>query len=210
MNGDDNSAIYKSIFHFAMESNQCDRRLNSKFIIFRVHSYNMKKLTLAILALISVEAYSNVKLPKIFGANMVLQRGKPIPVWGWADPGEKISVQFNKQTKTVKADKSGKWMVKLDPESAGGPFTFLVKGKNSISLNNVMVGEVWVCSGQSNMEFSVSGAINASQEIAEAKYPLIRQIKVSHSIALTPKDDIASGEWKVCDPETAGDFTAVG
>lgn len=174
----------------------------------------MKKIvSLSLFIIINVSAFANVRLPKIFGDNMVLQRNKQIPVWGWADVNEKVTVQFNHQTKTIKAGKDGRWMVKLDIETAGGPYTLIVKGKNTITFNNVMVGEVWICSGQSNMEFPIEGwgkVMNYQQEEANANYPLIRQIKVPTTISTTPKDDIPSGEWKVCSPQTAGDFTAVG
>lgn len=142
---------------------------------------------------------------------MVLQRNKQIPVWGWADAGEKVTVQFNKQEdKTVKADATGRWMVMLDPEKAGGPYTLTVKGGNTVTFSNVLVGEVWVCSGQSNMEFAVRSAINSDKEIASANFPQIRHIKVPLTVSGIPKDDISSGDWKICSPETAGDFTAVG
>ncbi len=174
----------------------------------------MKKLiTICFLISISLSVFADVRLPKIFGDNMVLQRNKPIPIWGWALPKEKISIQFDHQTKTIKADKNGKWMIKLDNEAAGGPYELIIKGKNTITFNNVMVGEVWVCSGQSNMEFPVEGwgkVMNYQEEIKNANYPLIRQIKVPLTVASTPKDDIPSGDWKVCSPATVGDFTAVG
>ena len=162
---------------------------------------------------ITLSLFANVRLPKIFGDNMVLQRNKEIPVWGWADANEKITVQFNKQTKNVKAGKDGKWIVKLDNETAGGPYQLTITGKNTITFNNVMVGEVWICSGQSNMEFPIEGwgkVANYKEEEANANYPLIRQIKVPLTVSSTPKDDIPSGEWKECSPQTAGDFTAVG
>ncbi len=171
----------------------------------------MKKIFLsAAFFVFCVSAFANVSLPKIFGDNMVLQRNKPIPVWGWATANEKIAVQFNNQTKNIKADKSGKWMVKLDAETAGGPFTLVVKGKNTITISNVLVGEVWLCSGQSNMEFSVKGVINADKEIASANYPMIHHFAVPKTVSAVPKNDITGGEWKVCSPETVGDFTAVG
>lgn len=173
----------------------------------------MKKIcsSVFIMLAVTVSCFANVRLPKIFGDNMVLQRNKQIPVWGWADAGEKVTIQFNKQEeKTVKADASGKWMIMLEPEKAGGPYTLTVKGNNTVTYNNVLVGEVWVCSGQSNMEFRVTQAINSEAEIAAANYPQIRHIKVPLTISTTPKDDIESGDWKVCSPSTAGDFTAVG
>ncbi|HVZ98032.1 MAG TPA: sialate O-acetylesterase [Chitinophagaceae bacterium] len=174
----------------------------------------MKKIiTICSFIFISAPVFADVRLPKIFGDNMVLQRNKPIPVWGWASPKEKITIQFDHQAKTVKADKNGKWMVKLDNEAAGGPYQLIIKGKNTLTFNNVMVGEVWVCSGQSNMEFPVEGwgkVMNYQQEIQNASYPMIRQIKVPLTVASTPKDDIPSGDWKICSPATVGDFTAVG
>jgi len=173
----------------------------------------MKKIcsSVFIMLAVTISSFANVRLPKIFGDNMVLQRNKQIPVWGWADAGEQVTIQFNKQeAKTVKADASGKWMLMLEPEKAGGPYTLIVKGNNTVTYNNVLVGEVWVCSGQSNMEFQVKQAINNAAEIASANYPQIRHIKVPLTVSTTPKDDIESGSWKVCSQQTAGDFTAVG
>jgi len=116
----------------------------------------MTKISLVIALLCAGNPISaNVSLPKIFGDNMVLQRNVPVPVWGWADANEKIEVRFNHQVKTVKAGKDGKWLLYLDPENAGGPYTLIIKGKNLVQVNNVLVGEVWICSGQSNMEWTV-------------------------------------------------------
>jgi sialate O-acetylesterase len=158
-------------------------------------------------------SFAAPKLPKIFGDNMVLQRDRPIAIWGWADAGEKITIQFNKQSKELKAEKNGKWMIRLDAEPAGGPYQLLITGKSTIAINNVLVGEVWICSGQSNMEMPIEGwgkINNYKQEIAAANYPQIRHFKVPNTVSLTPAEDITGGEWKVCSPETAGDFTAVG
>ncbi|KAA9347229.1 sialate O-acetylesterase [Larkinella humicola] len=161
--------------------------------------------------LMALQTWADVRLPKIFGSHMVLQRRKPVPVWGWSDPNEKITVQFNNQTKTTKADKSGKWMVRLDPIEAGGPFALAVAGKkNTVTFDDVLVGEVWICSGQSNMEWVVKSSTNAAQEIQEANYPLIRHFKVPHDLSLSPKDDVLGGEWQAATPETVGNFTAVG
>jgi len=174
---------------------------------------NMKKafLFFALAVIVTVTSFAEVRLPKIFGDNMVLQRNKQIPVWGWASPGEEVTVQFNKQEdKKVKADNTGHWMVMLAPEKAGGPYTLTVKGGNTATYNNVLVGEVWICSGQSNMEFQLHSASNAAEAEAAANYPQIRHIKVPLTVSVTPKDDINGGEWKVCNPQTAGEFTAVG
>src|SRR5689334_5645863 len=116
-----------------------------------------KYIFLLLTILSSIQIFANVSLPKIFGDNMVLQRNRAIPIWGWADANEKITVQFDHQTKTVTADKNGNWRIDLNKESAGGPFQLIVKGNNTITINNVLVGEVWVCSGQSNMEMPIEG-----------------------------------------------------
>jgi sialate O-acetylesterase len=155
-------------------------------------------------------AVADVQLPKIFGDHMVLQRDKPIIIWGWAAPKEKITVLLNKQSKSAVAGKNGEWKISLNPENAGGPFQLIVKGKNTITINDILIGEVWVCSGQSNMEWSVSSSMNASDEIRQANYPTIRHIKIPNTVASEPLRDIKTGEWKVCTPENAGNFTAVG
>ncbi len=133
----------------------------------------MKNLFSFIVILLAAQyGYSHVRLPKIFGDNMVLQRNKLIPVWGWADPNERITVKFNKQIKKSVADAKGKWMIKLNEEQAGGPFELIVTGNNSIRISNVLVGEVWICSGQSNMEMPIEGwgkINNYEKEIAAAK-----------------------------------------
>lgn len=171
----------------------------------------MKKLlSCFLLILFGLSAFPNVQLPKIFGDHMVLQRDREIVLWGWADPKEKITVQFNKQTKTVVAGKDGKWKLNLAAEAAGGPFQLIVKGKNTLTYSDVLVGEVWICSGQSNMEWPVRSSNNAAAEIAQGNFPTIRHIKIPNTIASAPQQDIKSGEWKICSPETVGDFTAVG
>ena len=171
----------------------------------------MKKLCL-ILAVIccSLLSFANVTLPRIFGSSMVLQRNKPIAVWGWADAGEKITVQFNKQIKKTKAAKDGSWKVELQQEAAGGPYQLVVAGKNTIAFEDVLVGEVWICSGQSNMEWSVKNSDSAKREIREADYPMIRHIKVPRTVAASPAKDITGGVWQKADSTTTGDFTAVG
>lgn len=174
----------------------------------------MKKIFIVpVFLLATLSSFSNVRLPKIFGDNMVLQRNKQIPVWGWATANEKITVQLHTQIKTVQADADGKWMLRLDAESAGGPYQLSVSGENKIVVNNVLVGEVWICSGQSNMEMPIAGwgkINNYEQEIANANFPLIRHIKIPNTVNSTPLDDINSGEWKICNPQNAGDFTAAG
>ncbi len=172
----------------------------------------MKKIISFLTTLLLIAtSYANITMPKIFGDNMVLQRNKPISIWGFAAPGEKITVQFNGQSKTTNADKTGKWQVMLSAESAGGPYQLLVKGKNQIAIENILVGEVWICSGQSNMEMPINGwgkINNYEEEIIAANYPQIRHFKVPNIVSTTLKDDITGGDWKICSPATAGDFSA--
>lgn len=168
------------------------------------------KLFCLIALLFSLNGYSQVRLAKIFGDHMVLQRSQPVPVWGWASPNEKITVTINQQIKTTHADKTGRWTVDLDPQPAGGPYDLKVAGKDSLVLHDILLGEVWICSGQSNMEFELSQAMHAAEEIRDANYPQIRQIKIPHTVSMTPKEDIPSGEWTICSPETASGYTAVG
>ncbi|SOD97306.1 sialate O-acetylesterase [Spirosoma fluviale] len=155
-------------------------------------------------------ALADVRLPNVFGSHMVLQRRKPVPVWGWADAGEKVTVTLASQTKTTKAGKDGKWRISLDPMEAGGPYQLLVKGKkNTVTFDDVLAGEVWICSGQSNMEWPLAAAANAKTEIPIANFPNIRQLLVKKDLSLTPKENI-EGNWSVCTPATAPQFTAVG
>ena len=170
----------------------------------------MKKCFVFISLIFSALMCANVKMPLLFSDGMVLQRNKEIPVWGWADANEKVEVRFNKQTKTIQADKNGKWMIKLSAEKAGGPFELTIIGKNKITIKDVLVGEVWICSGQSNMEFQVSKTINAEKEIADSNYPMIRHFGVAQDLSGTPKDDLKAGKWEVSNKETVGNFTAVG
>jgi sialate O-acetylesterase len=171
----------------------------------------MKKIfLLAAVLFYALFSIANITLPRIFGSNMVLQRNKPIPVWGWADPGEKVTVQFNKQVKKAKAGKDGSWKIELNQESAGGPYQLIAIGKNTITMENVLVGEVWICSGQSNMEWSVKNSDNAQREIRESDYPMIRHIQVPKTIAATPAKDITGGAWQKADSSTTANFTAVG
>ena len=154
--------------------------------------------------------FGNARVTAIFSDHMVLQRNKPIPIWGWADPGENVTVEFNRQSKSVITDNKGKWNVSLDPEKEGGPFKLIIKAGNKLTFRDVLVGEVWICSGQSNMEFKVKSGADAEREIAEANYPLIRHFTVPQDISASPKEELTKGHWDVCTPKTVGDFTAVG
>lgn len=172
----------------------------------------MKKIiAVLIVSAFSCSLLANISLPKIFGDNMVLQRDKPVRIWGWAAIGEKVTVQFNQQKKNTKGDKAGKWEILLAPEAAGGPYQLTVQGKNKLVIQNILVGEVWVCSGQSNMEMPIAGwgkINNYEKEIAAADYPMIRQFDVPNTVSTSLKDDVSRGEWKQCNPATAAEFSA--
>ncbi len=157
-----------------------------------------------------ISTNAEVKIPRIFSSNMVLQKGIEIPVWGWANKGEQITVIFNNQSIRTKTDKDGKWSVKLPAQEYGGPFKLTVKGKNTVVFDNILIGEVWVCSGQSNMEWQVANSVNGESEIAVANFPKIRLFTVPKTVAQFPNEDITSGEWVECSPETVGNFSAVG
>jgi len=161
------------------------------------------------LAASAPKVWAEVKLPKILGDNMVLQQQTEVRIWGWADPEEEVTVQFQDQKASTKADAQGRWLVKLRTPEAGGPYELAVAGKNNrLTLRNVLVGEVWVGSGQSNMQWPVSRSDNAQEEIAAAKYPKIRLFSVAHKISDKPLDD-CEGAWVECSPETVGGFSAV-
>ncbi len=160
--------------------------------------------------LLALGGFCQVKLAGIFGDHMVIQRSQSVPVWGWASPNESVTVKFKQQQKETVTDKNGKWRINLDPEPAGGPYEISIQGKSGIILHDVMVGEVWLCSGQSNMEFQLKSVRNADVETSTANYPEIRQIKIPLIASSTPKADIPPAKWDVCSPKTAGDFTAVG
>jgi sialate O-acetylesterase len=168
-----------------------------------------KKWTTLLVLLIAVTVSAEVKLPPLFSNNMVLQQGIEIPVWGWASPGEKVTVTLDKTSISVKTGKDGKWQVKLPVMNYGGPFTLKVKGKNQVTFENVMIGEVWICSGQSNMEFQLMNANNAEAEIAASNHPNIRLFTVKRRISQTPQHNLEEGEWVECSPVTSPRFSAV-
>ncbi len=162
-------------------------------------------LALALLTLAAAPR-AEVRLHALFGDHMVLQRDIAAPVWGTAAPGEEVVVSIAGQKKAARADAEGKWMVRLDPMKAGGPHEM---GVGSATLRNVMVGEVWICSGQSNMAMTVQRAANPEEEIAAAKHPKIRLFTVPRRPADAPQRDV-EGSWAECSPETVGGFSAVG
>ncbi|MHC4405802.1 MAG: sialate O-acetylesterase, partial [Planctomycetota bacterium] len=153
-------------------------------------------------------AQADVTLPKVIGDHMVLQQGVAVPIWGWADADEKVTVSVGESQVATTADSDGKWMVKLDAMEAGGPCEMTVSGKNTVTISDVLIGEVWVCSGQSNMQWSVSASLNPQEEIAAAKYPKIRLFTVTRKTSDKPLDD-CEGSWAECSPETVPGFSAV-
>jgi sialate O-acetylesterase len=161
------------------------------------------------LAVTALPARGDVKLPALFGDHMVLQQNAPLPVWGTADPGEEVTVSLGRNSARATADDKGRWSVKLPACQLGEPAELIVAGKNHITIRDVLVGEVWVCSGQSNMEWSVRASANAQQEIAAAKYPKIRLFTVQKRVAAEPVSDVV-GHWSVCGPESVAGFSAVG
>jgi sialate O-acetylesterase len=166
-------------------------------------------LTLALPAAADVRA--EVVLAPLFTDQAVLQRDKPVPIWGTGAKGEKVTVSFAGQQRTATAGNDGRWIVILDPLPASTTGADLVvAGSNTITLRDVLVGEVWLCSGQSNMEWPVTRAANAAAEIAAANFPLIRHVRIEPTVAATPADTVKTGGWQPAKPETAGAFTAVG
>jgi len=155
------------------------------------------------------ETRAELKLHALFSDGMVLQSDFACPVWGSVEAGEEISVSIAGQKKTAKAGADGKWSLKLDPLKAGGPHELTVAGRNSITVHDVLVGEVWICSGQSNMEWVVNNSNNPAEEKAAANLPKIRHFLVPKRQEAAPVADVV-GSWKLCSPETVGGFTAVG
>jgi sialate O-acetylesterase len=153
--------------------------------------------------------FSAVRLPSIFGDHMVLQQNAPVAIWGWANPNEKIMVEFAGQQVFTKATSAGTWKVVLDKKK-GGPYTLVVKGENTLEIQDVLMGEVWLCSGQSNMEWPLSQTENSSEEIASASFPEIRYFIVARNVQFKKSEDILSGVWKKVSPQTVGEFSAVG
>lgn len=162
-----------------------------------------------IFAILCQQTHAEVQLAHIFTDHMVLQRQQAIYVWGWARPGEKICVNFHRQSSRAIADAQGFWRVMLQAEAAGGPYSLVVVGDTSITLNDVMVGEVWLASGQSNMELEVRQSNDAAREILQSDFPLIRHIKVPFNVALHGARDIGEAKWKVSNASNTGEFSAV-
>ncbi|MFT5465800.1 MAG: sialate O-acetylesterase [Verrucomicrobiales bacterium] len=174
----------------------------------------MKKLLVAFLCFFAaITAQAALELPAVFGDHMVLQRGLANPIWGWGNPRSDVTIKFAGQEKTTKIDERGRWKLKLDPiaeANAEGQTIEIVSGRQQLLLKDVLIGDVWICSGQSNMEWRTTQALNPQEEVAAADYPQIRLFDVlGHTIAPSPKDKL-NGNWALCSPATVGNFSAVG
>ncbi|HUQ70617.1 MAG TPA: sialate O-acetylesterase [Planctomycetaceae bacterium] len=167
-------------------------------------------LGLSALVALPAVSWADVKLPAIFTDHMVLQQGQKNRVWGTATAGEKVTVSIGSQQQSATAGNDGKWMVSLEPLPVSSqPATLTVKGNNTVAIQDVLVGEVWICSGQSNMQWSVNQSTDADLERLTAKHPQIRFISVPQVGTQEPQSDF-KGSWSVCSPDTVGDFSAVG
>ena len=165
-----------------------------------------KTLLFALLTAASLSAA--VKLPALISDHMLIQQGMPVRIWGWANPGEAVKVSFQSQSRTATAGASGKWEVFLSPVPAGGPYELTVAGANTLTVHDILAGEVWLGSGQSNMEFPMARVKNFEQEIPAAKYPEIRLFTVKRVVTPEPAEDV-QGSWSACTPETVKNFSAV-
>ena len=179
--------------------------------------------TIRFLALIlfacHLSAAETLRLPNIFGDKMVLQRGKPVRIWGWAKAGAEVKAQFGGQNKSAKADGKGKWMLQLDKLSTSfkGHELVVTSGKEKITFTDILVGEVWVCGGQSNMEWSLRASRDSDLEVASADSPHIRFIRLPHIARATAQEDFpianetsSEGNWRQAISEQVENCTAVG
>ncbi|MCF2447226.1 sialate O-acetylesterase [Dyadobacter sp. CY345] len=171
----------------------------------------MKRIFLLLLLLSGTSSFAQLKLARLFSDHVVLQRQKSIPVWGWTTPKETVTVTLAGQTQKSKADASGKWIVRFSPLEAGGPYQINASGKSGkVNVEDVLIGEVWLCSGQSNMEFKVQQADHFTEEKKNADFPKIRHFNVDHEVTLEVQKDLKNGSWQIASPETVGNFSAIG
>ena len=159
--------------------------------------------------LLTLTARAEVTLPAVLGDHMVVQRRLPVHVWGKAAAGEAVSATVRDDTRSTTADSIGLWSLYLKPGEAGGPFELTIRGENTLTLRDILVGDVWVASGQSNMEFGMKNVMNAGVELAAANRPRIRLFHVKNKVADHPLDDLAAWPWEAATPESVKDFSAV-
>lgn len=176
-----------------------------------MRSLTVHLLLVALVPLLASTAIAQVRVSKLIGDGMVMQRDIEVPVWGWAEAGETVEVIFDGHTYTAKPDDAGKWRITLPAMEAGGPYEMTIRGKSDrYDIKDILVGDVWIGSGQSNMEWTVLFSNDAEAEIAAANDPEIRHFKVPRSSAEKPEDELAGGEWHPTDPDHVANFTAVG
>ena len=173
----------------------------------------MKSILLIVLIMLlnscskQIPSATNLQLPNFFSNNMVLQRDLPIPIWGKADENGIVLIKFGEQEVSTVVDRSGNWTVELAPERAGGPFDMMVIGKDTMIISNIMIGEVWICAGQSNMGWPLIKSQRGEEALKTAGNNDIRLFTVGFNAALEPQEDV-SGKWDLCTAETAADFSA--
>jgi sialate O-acetylesterase len=171
----------------------------------------MKISLIVLFVLMNLESFSQLRLPAIFSDHMILQRDKAVKIWGFAKAGDAVNVIVGTVKGSARADKNGKWLIILPPFKVGGPYILTIKTKNESKIySDVLFGEVWLCSGQSNMQFRVRQAVNAKFDIHRANNPLIRQVGIPNKLSFLPEEFIDSTQWIISTPQTAGEFTAVG
>ena len=168
-----------------------------------------KVLSVVFVGLFIADASADVQVPSLFTDHMVIQREKPIVVWGKAGPGEEVNVSIAGLSGQARAGKGGRWKATLGELPAGGPHELVIQGTNTIVIQDVLIGEVWICSGQSNMQWTVSNSNDPELERLAANFPQIRLLTVPQVGTQTPMTDF-EGEWKVCSPDSVFDFSAVG
>src|SRR5258705_693674 len=157
-------------------------------------------LSVILVAVLRQAVHAEVHVPSIIGDNMVLQAGIKVRIWGTAQPGERVTVTFASNKANATADAQGRWQTQIGPFKAGGPLVLTVAGSNTLTFSNVLVGEVWICSGQSNMEWPLVNAKGGADAVAQANYPEIRLFTVRKKTATSPLDDV-EGRWVVTTPE---------
>ncbi|MDA3926090.1 MAG: beta galactosidase jelly roll domain-containing protein [Kiritimatiellae bacterium] len=174
----------------------------------KIKPFSIKRIITVFIFLVACGVHADIKMPAIFSDNMLLQQGKPVPVYGTADPSEKVTVKFCGQSKATTADAAGNWKVTIEPlKKLAKPTEMRVIGKNTIVIKNVLIGDIWLASGQSNMEMRVRDVNNAADEMKAADYPEIRFYMVTRDMASAPRKDTA-GKWLVCTPENVKQFSA--
>ena len=171
----------------------------------------MKRILLLLILVLSGSLVrAEIRLPAFVSENMVLQRDAVINIWGWADPGERVTVLFRDMKMTAKTGRDGKWSLAMTPQPAGGPYEMTIRGrKNTIAIKNILIGDIWLASGQSNMEMELRNINNGPEEAEDSYYPQIRLFTVNRNTAFMPLDDVESDGWKECSPESVATFSAL-